>query len=429
MRSCHLRARKKEGACCLEPDQIYGFVCSSVVRNCAEASQWEAAVSLLLSSTGIADVSAHCAGLIACRVRGHWEEAEALLEAMQVAPQVRGRRSRPFPSRRGLRIPMPLSEDAEVELEALDGIFPEAVERLAPQRLRLRLSPEPDNEGYRFAEAVLEFELPDEYPAMAQPMVTAKLPEGAIVGGSEEDLLSVVEAALADTVGNVALFTVAEAVRDWLREHCRLPPEAIEPEAAKQQDCDEMDDVDVDSSDLDEELIEALQEVLAGDKDRLRELRRIKNLETAEQRQALRQVLKTLSAEEREALAFARSSCATCAHAHDCWNLLAGDSAKEEPARMVQLAPAQIECPAGHQLGAFSSRPPDYRKFDGYLYTCDVCGRDGEYRYGVYHCTKCFQQGGRQFDACPSCGISARGSKGGRGGKANKASKSKQRKR
>jgi len=309
---------------------------------------------------------------------------------------------------------MPLSEDAEVELEALDGIFPEAVERLAPQRLRLRLSPEPDNEGYRFAEAVLEFELPDEYPAMAQPMVTAKLPEGAIVGGSEEDLLSVVEAALADTVGNVALFTVAEAVRDWLREHCRLPPEAIEPEAAKQQDCDEMDDVDVDSSDLDEELIEALQEVLAGDKDRLRELRRIKNLETAEQHQALRQVLKTLSAEEREALVGSDSE---------------SDSAKEEPARMVQLAPAQIECPAGHQLGAFSSRPPDYRKFDGDLYTCDVCGRDGEYRYGVYHCTKCFQQGGRQFDACPSCGISARGSKGGRGGKANKASKSKQRKR
>ena len=34
--------------------------------------------------------------------------------------------------------------------------------------------------GYRFAEAVLEFELPDEYPAMAQPMVTAKLPEGPI---------------------------------------------------------------------------------------------------------------------------------------------------------------------------------------------------------------------------------------------------------
>ena len=27
-------------------------------------------------------------------------------------------------------------------------------------------------------------------------------------------------------------------------------------------------------------------------------------------------------------------------------------------------------------------------------YTCDVCGRDGEYCYGVYHCNKCFQQGG-----------------------------------
>lgn len=86
----------------IAPAQIYGFVYSSVVRNCAEASQWEVAVSLLLSSTGVADVSAHCAGLIACRVRGHWEEAEALLEALQVAPQVHGRRSRPFPARRNL---------------------------------------------------------------------------------------------------------------------------------------------------------------------------------------------------------------------------------------------------------------------------------------------------------------------------------------
>lgn len=31
-------------------------------------------------------------------------------------------------------------------------------------------------------------------------------------------------------------------------------------------------------------------------------------------------------------------------------------------------------------------------------YTCDVCGRDGEYRYGVYHCVKCFAQGRPQLD-------------------------------
>ena len=31
----------------------------------------------------------------------------------------------------------------------------------------------------------------------------------------------------------------------------------------------------------------------------------------------------------------------------------------------VCRAKAQIECPLGHELGAFSSRPPDYRKFDG----------------------------------------------------------------
>lgn len=29
------------------------------------------------------------------------------------------------------------------------------------------------------------------------------------------------------------------------------------------------------------------------------------------------------------------------------------------------LFEAQVECPKGHELTAFSARPPDYRKFDG----------------------------------------------------------------
>ena len=197
---------------------------------------------------------------------------------------------------------------------------------------------------------------------------------------------------------------------------------------------------------------------------------------------------------------------AVCTSCKDTWQRCPSSV----PGNTVCATKAHIECPAGHQLGAFSSRPPDYRKFDGcpdrksHLLDLQVrlpahvglsriafvifrsltveCRPVAHLACTNYNCNEssCQQrrpvhlrrlwsgrrvslrrlslyemlsarpgsclgpgcvvalsckprqhptQGGRQFDACPSCGISARGSKGGRGGKANKASKSKQRKR
>ncbi|CAJ1434548.1 unnamed protein product [Effrenium voratum] len=250
----------------------------------------------------------------------------------------------------------------------------------------------------RFATARLDIDLPEGYPTTCGPLVKVTpggLPEDAAAGAPS--LEEVVESALRDAAGNEALFQLAEAVRTWLFDHGKLPeePKAPTPEPPEE----EGDDLDVDSEDLDEELIEALEDLLAGDAARRKELRRIRGLapQSAEQKAALRRQLKMLSAEEREAL-------------------VGSDSDSEpEPAKprapAVKLAPAQVECPKGHELTAFSARPPDYRKFDGDEYTCDLCGRDGEYRYGVYHCTKCFQQGGKQFDACPACGGGGGGGK------------------
>merc|ERR1712048_1530636 len=87
--------------------------------------------------------------------------------------------------------------------------------------------------------------------------------------------------------------------------------------------------------------------------------------------------------------------------------LVGSDSESEEEEIVPKGNPATIECPSGHELTAYSSRPPDYRKFDDGDYTCDVCGQDGVYKRVVYHCTKCFANGGKQFDACPSCGIAS----------------------
>lgn len=70
----------------------------------------------------------------------------------------------------------------------------------------------------------------------------------------------------------------------------------------------------------------------------------------------------------------------------------------------MKLLPAKIECPHGHPLSAYSERPPDYKKFDDDEYICDVCGKNGWYKYGVYHCTRCFANNGESYDACPACG-------------------------
>jgi len=85
---------------------------------------------------------------------------------------------------------------------------------------------------------------------------------------------------------------------------------------------------------------------------------------------------------------------------------------RSAPAR---LAPAVVTCPAGHVLTAFPGQPPDYIDFgDDCTYGCDICGgRDLRYRpNGVYHCTECFADGGRYFDACPACAQSASATEG-----------------
>eukprot|EP00931_Biecheleriopsis_adriatica_P009471 TRINITY_DN110547_c0_g1_i1.p2 TRINITY_DN110547_c0_g1~~TRINITY_DN110547_c0_g1_i1.p2 ORF type:complete len:324 (-),score=105.54 TRINITY_DN110547_c0_g1_i1:175-1146(-) len=323
---------------------------------------------------------------------------------------------------------MPISEDAAEELEALEAIFgAECFERQGEASLRLRIAPEPDDEGFRCAVAHLDVGLPEGYPASAAPTLAITLPDDSSAGlaeGAAGTLLSVAKAAAEESLGSVALFAISDAVRDWLREHGRLQPEpsaeATEATKATEATEEDDDDFDVDSEDLDDELIEALEELLEKDTARLKELRRIRRLGPgAEQRQKLRAQLRALTPAEREALVGSDSESENEAPQK-------GAAAKKaEP--VVKLAPAQMECPSGHELAAFSARPSDYKKFDGDAYTCDVCGRDFEYRYGVYHCNKCFAQGGKQFDACPSCGGRAGGGYGGGGGGKKKNNKGKKR--
>lgn len=289
-----------------------------------------------------------------------------------------------------------------MEFEALKAMF-DTFERTSEASIRFRVDPGPDDSGRACGTAMVEAVLPPGYPASARPELRIvpgpELEEGLNV----EALTAAAMAAVAETEGSEAMWAVSEAVRDWLREHGALPEK---PEAQVEQKPDEDDgsDISVDSSDLDEELIEALEDIVEEDAARMKELKRLRRLGScAEQRVGLRAFLRTLSPMEREELLASDSESEDEAAAA----ATGGGSAKSSRGGPALVMPkAARECPAGHELTSYSARPPDYKKFDGDEFTCDVCGQDGFYRNGVYHCTKCFQKGGKQFDACYSCGIS-----------------------
>jgi len=309
---------------------------------------------------------------------------------------------------------MPLSEEASDEIEALQSIFgPEDFEQPEDDVVQLRVVPEA-SEGRVCDTALLKVTFPASYPESAAPGLC--ISGDGLSRDAIDELQAVAEREAAEGAGMVVVFTVAEAVRSWLQEHDReAPPPPPEPEVPE-GDADD-DDFDVDSSDLDGEMIEALQEVLAGDSEKLKELKRIKKLSGKEQRTELRMVLKSLTTAQREALVGSDSD------SSDDEQAQAPAAKKKAAPAPVKLPPCVIECPEGHELTAYCQRPPDYKGFDGDEYTCDVCGRDAFYKAGVYHCTKCFAKSKKQFDACPTCGSTVK-PKGG-GGKKQKNNKKK----
>lgn len=291
---------------------------------------------------------------------------------------------------------MSISDEVAEEIEALQAIFgDDALTRIAADKICMPVSPDPDCDGCRFATAQLEVTFPVGYPAEALPALSVSCgprlsPTDCIV------LQELADQTAEENSGAISIFSVANAMKDWLQEHTCTEP--TPPQTPPEEEVhDGGGDFDVDSEDLDDEMIQALKEVLVGDSPKLQELRDIKKMQGKEQRCALRGMLRKLTPSQREALVGSDSESEE--------EPITVAKAAAKPA--VKLPPATIECPVGHELTAYSSRPPDYKKFDDGDYTCDVCGQDGVYKRGVYHCTKCFANGGKQFDACPSCGISS----------------------
>jgi len=297
---------------------------------------------------------------------------------------------------------MSISDEVAEEIEALQAIFgDDALTRISTDKICMPLSPDPDCEGHRFGVAQLEVTFPMGYPAEALPRLSVscgpRLPQPDRIA-----LQTLADQTAEENSGTISIFLIANAIKEWLQEHTCTEPTPPPTPPAEEVDGDSgsvyPNDFDVDSEDLDDEMIQALKEVLVGDSPKLQELREIKKMLGKEQRCALRGMLRKLTPSQRDALVGSDS---------ESNEEEAVPIAKAAAKAAVKLPPAIIECSAGHELTAYSSRPPDYKKFDDGDYTCDVCGQDDVYKRGVYHCTKCFANGGKQFDACPSCGIAS----------------------
>jgi len=110
-----------------------------------------------------------------------------------------------------------LSEDAAMELEALDAIFGADFTRDAPLSSSFAIAALPHGETAESANAVarLRFSLPPLYPQAAPPSIAVESAKGLSAERCDE-LRAFLNAQAAPLLGEASVFTLVEAAREWL---------------------------------------------------------------------------------------------------------------------------------------------------------------------------------------------------------------------
>lgn len=141
-------------------------------------------------------------------------------------------------------------EDQELELEALEAIFENELQKTSDTEFKLKFKPFPQDEEENFVGASLKITYTDDYPDSAPDWDLED-----IVGLSDEkieELKSKVEEAIESSLGAAMVYNLAEIMMDWLKDNNvkslsmheemmkRLAPE--EPE--EDEDEDNEDEVD-----------------------------------------------------------------------------------------------------------------------------------------------------------------------------------------
>jgi len=153
-------------------------------------------------------------------------------------------------------------EDQELELEALEAIFENELEKISDTEFKLKFKPFPQDEEENFVGASLKITYTDDYPDSAPDWDLEDivgLPDEKI-----EDLKSKVEEAIESSLGAAMVYNLAETMMDWLKDNnvksLSMHEEMMKRLAPEEPEEDE-EDVDQDEVDkLEEEEWKGLKE-------------------------------------------------------------------------------------------------------------------------------------------------------------------------
>ena len=332
-----------------------------------------------------------------------------------------------------------LSEEAVDEISALSAIMgPDCwSDASTPGKLILCVAPEVDDTEV-VACVAISVTLPIGYPQDAHAVIEASsvtlhaslFPHRHIsaAGSLSAEQVAVLKDAIAEIIeartGEAVVYDVVDAVRQWLATNTLSSrPEMLADVSDMLAHADvSEDDLELDEEDVDEEMAEAMKEVLEGDAAMLKRIQKAEKHPAAskEYKERLMAVFKSMTtAQRREMVADSSGSSDEDGDDEDDRQPVsrAGASCNASAGRKAQKADpmppaAQRSCTRGHNLTAVNAKPDDYRKLDGGEGNCDVCGADFYYTQGGYHCGTC-----RNWDCCVKCG--GKPPAGGAGGASN----------
>lgn len=142
-------------------------------------------------------------------------------------------------------------EEQEMEIEALTSIFEEGREffTISPTEFRLKLLPCPAGEGDNHVEATLHVTYTAEYPEVAPDweLQDVKLPDEKL-----PQLKAKIEETIDASLGMAMIYSVAEAMQDWLKEN-NIKPLSMHEEMMQRAGGDEPDEEDDDDDESGEE--------------------------------------------------------------------------------------------------------------------------------------------------------------------------------
>lgn len=338
------------------------------------------------------------------------------------------------------------------EAEAMEAIFGDDLWKAAewPSAFVLCASPECDAATETVGAVALSVTLPAGYPHTASASIEVsglagmadRFPHRAVDGtwqpGADQAtaITAAVQAAIADRPGDSVVFDAVDAAKSWLEGHTLAArPEqeqCVSDQLLVQMATNEVseDDLELDEEDMDEEMIEAMGEVIEGGKlaRQLDEAAQLKD-GSKKQRAALHAIFVQLTpSQRRQMVALSGSDCSdedsdSESEVEEPPPPKASGGGKAGKAGGSKAAPscpppAKRACPRGHALTASSSKPDDYKKLDGGVGNCDVCDGDFKYSKGGYHCCTC-----RNWDCCVGCGSIAAQAGGASKGKSKKRKK------